>query len=95
MVVVPKKNGVVRICVDLKALNKNVLRENHPIPKVDDTSTHMAGAAIFSKLYTISGFWEIPLLPESRLFTTFIIPFRRYAIHKLPFGNSKLFQKRM
>ena len=37
MVVVPKKSGAVRIYVDLKALNENVLRETHPIPKVDDT----------------------------------------------------------
>ena len=35
MVVVPKKSGAVRICVDLKPLNGNVLRETHPIPKVD------------------------------------------------------------
>ena len=34
MVVVPKKSGEVRICVDLKPLNENVLREAHPIPKL-------------------------------------------------------------
>ena len=33
----PKKEGSVRICVDLKPLNQSVLREVHPIPKVDDT----------------------------------------------------------
>ena len=37
MVLVLKKSGEVRICVDLKALNNNVLREVHPIPKVDET----------------------------------------------------------
>jgi len=37
IVVVPKKTGKVRICVDLKALNESVLREVHPIPKVDET----------------------------------------------------------
>ena len=40
MVVVPKKSGAVRICVDLKPLNESVLREPHPIPKVDDTVAH-------------------------------------------------------
>ena len=38
MVVVPKSDSAVRICVDLKLLNENVLRETHPMPKVDDTS---------------------------------------------------------
>lgn len=37
MVIVPKKFGKVRIYVDLKPLNKSVLREAHPLPKVDDT----------------------------------------------------------
>ena len=57
MVVVPKKSGAVRICVDLKALNENVLRETHPIPKVDDTLAQLTGATIFSKLDANSGFW--------------------------------------
>ena len=37
MVVVPKKSGSVRICVDLKPLNESVLRETHLLPKVDET----------------------------------------------------------
>jgi len=36
MVVVPKKSGSIHICVDLKPLNENVLREVHPLPKVDN-----------------------------------------------------------
>jgi len=61
MVVVPKKSGAVRICVDLKVLNESVLREVHPIPKVDDTLAQLAGVTLFSKLDANSGFWKIPL----------------------------------
>ena len=50
MVVVPKKSGKVRICVDLKPLNQSVLREVHPLPKVDDTLAQLSGAKVFSKL---------------------------------------------
>ena len=57
MVVVPKKSGSVRICVDLKPLNQSVLREVHPIPKVDDTLAMLTGAKVFSKLDANSGFW--------------------------------------
>ena len=53
MVVFPKKNGKVRICVDLKPLNYSVLREVHPLPKVDET---LAQQKIFSKLDANSGF---------------------------------------
>lgn len=45
--VVPKKSGEVRICIDLKALNDNVLREVHPIPKVEETLAQLAGAAVY------------------------------------------------
>lgn len=58
MVVVPKKEGAIRICVDLKPLNENVLREVHPLPRVDDTLAQLVGAKIFSKLD--AGFGRFP-----------------------------------
>lgn len=85
MVVVPKKSGSVHICVDLKPLNKSVLREVHPIPKVDDTLAMLTGAKVFSKLDANSGFWQVPLSPASRFLTTFITPNRQYYFNKLPF----------
>jgi hypothetical protein len=98
MVVVPKKNGEVRICVDLKPLNEAVLREVHPLPDVDDNLAQLSGATVFSKLDANSGFWQIPLEKSSRLLTTFITPFGRFCFNKLPFGISsapEYFQKRM
>ena len=98
MVVVPKKEGAIRICVDLKPLNESVLREVHPLPRVDDTLAQLTGAKIFSKLDANSGFWQIPLAPESKPLTTFITPFGRFCFNKLPFGISSApehFQKRM
>ena len=72
MVVVPKANGKVRICVDLTKLNESILREYHPLPSVDHTLAQLAGATIFSKLDANSGFWQIGLSPESAKLTTFI-----------------------
>ena len=43
MVVVPKPSGDVRICVDLKPLNEGVLREFHPLPKIEDISSIIRG----------------------------------------------------
>lgn len=86
MVVVPKPSGRVRICVDMKPLNENVLREYYPLPKVDSTLAQLSGSKMFSKLETNSGFWQVPLSPESRLLTTFITPLGRYCFNKMPFG---------
>ena len=88
MVVVPKRSGEVRICVDLKFLNESVLREVHPLPKVETTLSQLSGATVFSKIDANSGFWQIPLDTESRLLTTFLTPFGRYCFNKLPFGIS-------
>eukprot|EP00731_Ephydatia_muelleri_P009839 Em0005g425a len=85
IVVAPKRNGDIRICVDLKALNESVLREVYPLPTVDETLAQLTGATVFSKLDANSGFWQIPLADSSRLLTTFITPFGRYCFNKLPF----------
>lgn len=65
MVVVPKKNGALRICVDLKPLNENVLREIHPLPKVDETLAQLHGAKVFSKLDANAAFGKF-LSPKSQ-----------------------------
>ena len=78
MVVVQKKSGNVHICVDMKPLNGNVLRETHPMPHVDDPLAQLAGARIFSKLDANSGIWQIPLAPSWRHLTAFITAFGRY-----------------
>ena len=98
MVFAPKKSGTVRICVDLKPLNQSVLREVHPLPKVDDTLAQRTGAKHFSKLNANSRFWQIRLAPASRLLATFITSFSRYCFNKLPFSISSApehFQKRV
>ena len=86
MVVVPKPNKKVRICVDLTRLNQSVCRERHPLPAVEQMLAQLAGARVFLKLDANSGFWQIPLSRESALLTTFITPFGRYCFHCLPFG---------
>ena len=50
MVVVPKKEGAIRICVDMKKLNESILREVHPLPDVNETLAQLSGAKVFSKL---------------------------------------------
>lgn len=79
MVPVPKKNKKqIRICVDLKKLNKAVKREKFILPTIDDILPKLAHAKVFSLLDAASGFWQIPLEPESAKLTTFITPFGRY-----------------
>ena len=80
MVVAPKKNGSISICVDFKPLNAYIIREVHPLPTVDENLAQLSGAKM---LDANSGFWQIPLSENSKLLTTFVTPYKRYYFHKL------------
>ena len=86
IVVVPKPNDSVRLCVDLTKLNDAVLRPRHMLPCVDYVLGQIGDAKVFSKLDANSGFHQIMLTDESKLLTTFITPFGRFAYNRLPFG---------
>ena len=98
MVVVPKPNGDVRICVDLTQLNESVCRERHILPSVEQTLAQIGGAKVFTKLDANSGFWQIELEKQSAKLTTFITPFGRFCFNRLPFGITSApehFQRRV
>ena len=87
IVVVPKPNGKdIRLCVDLTKLNKAVLRPRYILPSVDYVLGQIGNAKVFSKLDANSGFHQVLLTEESKLLTTFITPFGRFAYNRLPFG---------
>lgn len=98
MVPVLKKNGDIRICVDLKKLNQGVKREHYMLPNLDDIAPKLSGATVFSKLDATSGFHQLCLDADSCHLTTFITPFGRYCFKRLPFGITsapEICQRRM
>lgn len=99
MVPVEKKNREqVRVCVDLKRLNKAVKREHFILPTLEDIAPKLTGAKIFSTLDASCGFWQIPLDASSQKLTTFITPIGRFCFRRLPFGITsapEIFQRLM
>ena len=77
LVVVPKKDGRLRLCLDPKDLNRAILREHYPLPTIEEVATRLYGAKCFSILDAQHGF---PLDEESSLLTTFNSPFGRYRL---------------
>ena len=86
LVVVMKKNGQLRVCLDPRNLNKVIKREHYKLPSRDEITAEFANAKYFSKLDASSGFWQIELDEESSRLCTFITPFGRYKFLRLPFG---------
>jgi transposase InsO family protein len=88
MVIVPKKDGSVRICVDFTKLNQSVQREQFQLPLAEEIFANLHGAKYFTTLDAASGFWQIPLTESCSPLTTFITPFGRFRFTRLPFGIS-------
>ena len=98
MVVAPKSNGKVRICVDLTKLNESVCSENHPLPEIDAILGEIGQSKVFTKLDVNSGFWQQKLANESQLLMTFLTPFGRYCYQRMCFGLKlapEVFQRKM
>ena len=88
LVVVPKPNNDIRICMDMREANTAVLRERFPLPNIDQTLEEMNGAKIFSKLDLAQGFHQICLEPSSRDITNFVTYDGIYRYCRLNFGIS-------
>ena len=98
MVVVPKKNGTLRIYLDPRDLNQYIQRENYQLPTIEDIEMRLDKAKVFTVLDVRSGFWHVQLDTPSSLLTTFHTPFGQYRWLRMPFGISsapEVFQRRM
>ena len=84
---VPKRNGNIRICVDLTKLNRNICRECHIFSSVKQVLAQIESVKIFAKLDANSGFWQIELALESVKLTTLIPLYGRFCFNYLPFGS--------
>ena len=88
IVVVPKPNGDIRLCVDMRRANEAVERQRFPMPTVEETLLGMNGSTVFTKLDLKWGFHQRELDEASRGITTFATHNGLYRYRRLMFGIS-------
>ncbi|GKT29245.1 hypothetical protein ADUPG1_001119, partial [Aduncisulcus paluster] len=86
LVVVPKKGGKRRMCIDFRQLNAATIPFVHPLPRIDDCFESLSGAKVFGTLDLSHGFHQIPLKERITHLTAFCTSNDIFEYVRMPFG---------
>ncbi|CAL1672060.1 unnamed protein product [Lasius platythorax] len=98
IVPVRKKNGSLRLCIDLRPLNIRTVKQKYPFPIIEDCLTRLSDKSIFTLLDLKDGFHQISIHPDHTKYFAFATPDGQYEYLRLPFGICEApaeFQKRL
>ena len=87
VVLVRKKDGSLRFCIDLRKLNARTIKDAYSLPRIEDALDSLNGACIFTSLDLKSGYWQVELDESSIPLTAFTVgPLGFYECVRMPFG---------
>ena len=87
IVLVRKKDGTLRFCIDFRKLNARTKKDSYPHPRMQETMESMVGARFFSSMDLKSGFWQVRMSEKSRQYTAFTVgSLGVYEFLRMPYG---------
>ncbi|GFY44820.1 hypothetical protein TNIN_374471 [Trichonephila inaurata madagascariensis] len=87
VVVVKKKDGISRVCIDYRRLNRKLIKDNYPLPLLDDILDRLQNAKIFT-IDLKNGFFHVVVNERSCKFTSFVTHNGQFQFRRMPFGLS-------
>ena len=86
LVVGRKRDGSVRLCVDMRQVNRAVVTDGYPLPRIEDVMDRLSGSKVFSRLDLKDAYHQLELHPDSRDLTTFVSHQGLYRFKRVNFG---------
>lgn len=86
VVLVSKKDGTLRMCVDFRSLNKLVIRDNFPMPVMEEQIEMLQGKVFFTQLDLKNAFYHVQVKEECTKYLSFVTPNGQFEFLRMPFG---------
>ena len=87
VVLMRKKDGGLRFCIDFRRLNSRTKKDAYPLPRMQETMESMVGARFFSTMDLKSGFWQVKMAKDSQQYTAFTVgSMGVYEFLRMPYG---------
>ena len=86
VVLVKKKDGTIRFCIDYRKVNGVTVKDSYPLPRIDDCLDALSGSQWFCTLDLASGYWQVEMAEKDKEKTAFSTGSGLYQFNVMPFG---------
>ncbi|GBN84195.1 Transposon Tf2-8 polyprotein [Araneus ventricosus] len=95
IVLVKKKDGTARLCVDYRKLNRKLVKDRFPLPLIEDVLDKLQDAKVYSTLDLKNGFFHVEVNEDCKHFTSFVVPDGQFEFNKIKFKKCQFLRRKV